>query len=361
MNYNEALNFIINKQSLGILPGLDRILSLLDSMGNPQNKLKIIHVAGTNGKGTIANSIANALTLSGFKTGLFTSPWVCDYREQIQINGNMISKNDFAKYVSAYCEDDCSEFELVTAIMYKYFLDNNVDWAVVECGMGGLEDATNACDSCEIAVLTSIAVDHTAFLGDTIEKIAQQKAGIIKPNCKCVLYPNPKVENIVSDKCNSVGATLIKVPSGDNFKQNNINTVNAVLQELNLPPILSTAKIHARQERRGGVLVDGGHNIDAANALAPMINDEIAIIGMMRDKDVEGYLSIIAPKCKKIITTTPNNPRSMPCDELQQIAKKYCSNVVAVDNPLSAVEQEHTLVCGSFYLARDLRKKLFQT
>ena len=144
MDFNTAENFIINKQSLGIKPGLSRIEKLLRKMGNPQESLKIIHIAGTNGKGSVAAMIANALQKNGFKTGLFTSPWVTEYREQIQINGEFIPKSDFAEYVAAYKDADATEFELLTAIMYKYFADEAVDYAVVECGMGGLGDSTNA-------------------------------------------------------------------------------------------------------------------------------------------------------------------------------------------------------------------------
>ena len=137
MNYNQSLDYITKKQSLGIQPGLSRISALLERMDNPQDKIKIIHIAGTNGKGTVANYIACSLAANGFKVGLFTSPWIFDYREQIQINGEYITKEDFAFYVSKYNENDCTEFEFLTAVMYKYFSDNNVDYAVVECAMGG--------------------------------------------------------------------------------------------------------------------------------------------------------------------------------------------------------------------------------
>lgn len=162
MNYNEALNYIISKQSLGIMPGLDRIKQLLEKMGNPQEDYRIIHIAGTNGKGTVAATIANTLTQYGVKAGLFSSPWVTDYREQIQIDNTFISEADFAEYVEKYKDNACSEFEFLTAIMYKYFSDKKVDYAVVECGMGGLEDATNV-ETENISVITSVALDHTAF------------------------------------------------------------------------------------------------------------------------------------------------------------------------------------------------------
>lgn len=356
MNYNEALKFIASKQSLGIKPGLERIFALLDEMGNPQNDLKIIHIAGTNGKGTVAATIANALAEHGYKTGLFISPWVTDYREQIQINGNFISENDFAEYISRYQNYDATEFELVTAVMYKYFSDKKVDYAVVECGMGGLEDATNT-ENKNIAVITSIALDHTAFLGDTLEEIAYHKAGIIKENCVCVLYPNPACDYVFEKVCKEKNARLVKVKDTGVWYRNNVETVKQVLGLIIEDAEFSVMHLPARQEKIGDILLDGGHNTDAANSLSFVLSGgETAVIGMMADKDIDSYLSIVAPKCKKIITTTPSNPRAISAEELKRIAEKYCPEVVAVDNPADAVNQKGiTLVCGSFFLARDVR------
>lgn len=362
MNYDEALNFIINKQSLGIMPGLARIKKLLSLYGNPQDKIKIIHIAGTNGKGTVANSIANSLADAGYKVGLFTSPWITDYREQIQINGVPISKEIFSGITESFTLSDvgCSEFELVTAMAYIYFQDQKVDWAVIECGMGGLEDATNV-EKKNLSVLTSISLDHTNFLGNTIEEIAKQKAGIIKKNSICILYPNPECEQIIEEVCNIKNSKLIKVEKSDDFRLNNYNTVLQTLRAIGVEcPDVQLAQLTARQQKIGGILVDGGHNVNAAQALAPVINNEIALIGMMKDKNIYGYLSLVAPKCKKIITTSASNSRSMAADELANIAKKYCTDVCAIDNPVDALSFAKanglTLICGSFYLVRDIIK-----
>ena len=184
MIYNEALNFILGKQSLGIMPGLTRIMNLLETMGNPQNEIKIIHIAGTNGKGTVAKTINNALIDSGHKVGLFSSPWIDDYREQIQINNEFISEEDFASYVDKYKDNDCTEFEFLTAIMYKYFADSKVDYAVVECGMGGKGDSTNV-EQSNISVITSISLDHTILLSRLQKKKAEFFAKI--PLVFCIL------------------------------------------------------------------------------------------------------------------------------------------------------------------------------
>lgn len=364
MNYNDALNFIEKKQSLGIKPGLARIMSLLESMDKAQDKIKVIHVAGTNGKGTVSSTIAKCLENAGYKVGLFTSPWVIDYREQIQINGEFIPKNVFADYVDKYKNADATEFELLTGIMYKYFADSHVDYAVIECGMGGKGDATNT-EKHNLSVITSVAVDHTAFLGDTVEKIALEKSGIIRENSTCVLYPNPDCENVFEKVCLKSNTKLVKISDLGDYDKNNLETVNAVLRELKISSryfASETVKLPARCEKIGSVLLDGGHNINSALTLAPKLNGEVAVIGMMRDKDVEGYLSLIAPKCKMIIATTPDNPRSMPCQELAEIAKKYCNNVTFEENPQKAVEiakkSNLSLVCGSFFLAREIRKDL---
>ncbi|MCH5318022.1 MAG: hypothetical protein J1E05_08615 [Eubacterium sp.] len=365
MNYNEALNFIYEKQRLGSVPGLSRIEKLLADMGDPQNDLRIIHIAGTNGKGTVANSIANALIKAGYKVGLFTSPWVIDYREQIQIDGEYISESDFAKYVSEYANAEATEFEFITTIMYKYFSDQAVDYAVVECGMGGEGDATNAVDHSLISVITSVAMDHTDFLGDTLDKIAQQKSGIIKPNSVCVLYPNPECKHIFEAKCNALNSKLINVAEQGNYQKNNIATANAVLSELGIEAKAEIPNIPARQEMMNGIMLDGAHNIDGALALEKNLPNEkiCAVIGMMRDKDVDGYLSHIAPHCDMIITVTPDNPRAMNAGELGDLASKYCGNVI-VENDISKAimllkkQNCFKLICGSFYLARQVRKEL---
>lgn len=363
MNYNEALNFIISKQSLGIQPGLTRISALLEIMGNPQDKLCVIHIAGTNGKGTVANAVANALVKSGYTVGLFTSPWVTDYREQIQLNGRFIPEEVFAAYVDDYKDCDATEFELLTAIMYKYFADSRVDYAVVECGMGGEGDSTNALKHTEISVITSVALDHTNFLGSTLEEIAAQKSGIIKPDSICVLYPNPKCSHIFEKKCEAMNTKLIKIAELGDYRKNNLAVANAVLRELGIVAIAQIPDIPARQERINGIMLDGAHNVDGALALKKNLpNKEItALIGMMHDKDIDGYLSVIAPSCNRIITTTPSNPRAISAKELKAIAEKYCSDVIAIDHPLDAVRQKNiSLVCGSFFLARDVRDYLRQ-
>lgn len=343
------------------MPGLERIKRLLDSMGNPQDNFKIVHIAGTNGKGTISATAADCLIRAGYKVGVFTSPWVIDYREQIQMNHHFIPEETLAYYIDVYKDYDATEFELLTAIMYKYFSDENVDYAIVECGMGGLEDATNV-ERKNLAVISSISLDHTNFLGDTIEEIAVQKAGIIRAHSDCILYPNPECTEIFERICDKLDTTLVKIEDKGNAADNTLVTVNRIFSFLNTHNSLfvsTLANLPARQERIGNILLDGGHNPSAAEYLSYRLCDEVAVIGMMADKDVDSYLSHVAPRCKKIIVVTPGNPRALPAHKLAELAQKYCNDVAVIDNPVDAVRQNGvTLVCGSFFLARDVRETL---
>lgn len=367
MDYSQALKIISKKQSLGIKPGLSRIENLMSVMGNPQNKIKVIHVAGTNGKGMVSATLADALCKQGFKTGLFTSPWITDYTEQIQLNGENISKKTLSSYIEKYCEYDCTEFELLTAIMYKYFYDEKVDYAVVECGMGGREDSTNVVTSPVLSVITKVSVDHTDFLGNSLAEIASHKAGIIKKGCKAVIYPNEECSDFFENYCEKVGAEFVSVSEHGNFKENNLAVVNACLSELKFENVQSCVLLPARQEYlTPDIMIDGAHNLNGALGLRNYIpkNRKItAVIGMMKDKNFDGYLENIAPLCNRIIATTPSNPRALEAKELASYANKYCADVTFIDSPLSAVDAaindyDFLLVCGSFYLARDVRNYL---
>ncbi len=366
MSYSDALNKILSLQSLGIKPGLARIYALLEKLGNPQNKIKVIHIAGTNGKGTVAAAISNALQKSGYKVGLFTSPWITDYREQIQINGEFISETDFQTEFNKLSGDG-TEFESLTAIMYDYFCCQNVDYAVVECGMGGKGDCTNVLEKPELCVLTSIALDHQKFLGDTVEQIAKEKAGIIKHNSNVVLYPN-SCKSVVESYCREMGANLFCVPEYNDVFDNDLATAKLALSVLGISYEVYSPSLPARQEIIGKYLIDGAHNVDGANALKDFLEthkkETIAVIGMMKDKNYNDYLKIIAPYCKKIIATTTSNSRSLLANELADSAKKYCSDVVSINNPHEALKiaqkesTERIMICGSFYLARDVRKDI---
>ena len=187
-NYNKAIDLLTSQGKFYINLGLDRISAVLELLGNPQDKLKCIHVAGTNGKGSVCAIISAVLSKAGMKTGLYTSPHIFEYTERIQINGFDISKEDFTKYIFEICEIadknniHLTEFEILTAVMFKYFADNDVDVVVLETGLGGRFDATNVIKSNLCSIITHIDLDHTERLGNTKSKIAFEKAGIIKPD-----------------------------------------------------------------------------------------------------------------------------------------------------------------------------------
>jgi len=190
LSYKDALEIIHSKGNFSFPAGLERIKKLLEALGNPQNKFKAIHIAGTNGKGSVASMTAEVLKQSGYKTGLFTSPYIIEFRDRIRINGEFISEKDLARLTETVESTGIkvNEFEMITAIGFLYFAEENCDVAVIETGLGGRYDATNTMDNVLVSVITKIGLDHTAILGNTIEKIAEEKCGIIKNSHTVTLH-----------------------------------------------------------------------------------------------------------------------------------------------------------------------------
>jgi len=197
MNYEQALDYIHGIQKFGSKLGLERIKLLCDLLGNPQNELKFIHVAGTNGKGSTCSYIANILRQQGYKAGLYISPFVEDFRERIQINGEYISETEIAEYTAILktCagqipyDNHPTEFEIITAMAFQYFKDRQCDFVVLETGLGGVIDSTNIITAPLVSVITSISFDHMEYLGNTLTEIAEKKCGIIKQGRPVVCYP----------------------------------------------------------------------------------------------------------------------------------------------------------------------------
>ena len=203
MNVHQCIDYIHSKFRKGSIPGLHRMAELLQMLGDPQKELKYIHIAGTNGKGSTAAMTASILNAAGLRAGLFTSPYIYRFHERIQLGGQQIEDADLVEVVNhiyPYAErmaDPPTEFELVCAIAFEYYRRKNADIVVLECGMGGLLDATNIIPAPEVAVITNIGLDHTDALGDTLEKIAEAKAGIFKEGCQAVVYRGtPGVEAV---------------------------------------------------------------------------------------------------------------------------------------------------------------------
>lgn len=414
MNYRQALEYIDSFLVFGSKPGLKRIRNLMKLLGNVQNKLKYIHVAGTNGKGSVCAYTASALTAAGLNTGMFVSPYVYDYSERFQINGEPIPHDELCKIVSEVksvidgIDDEFmpTEFEVVTAIGLLWFYRRKCDVVVLEVGLGGLYDSTNIINTPLCSVICSISLDHTAILGDTVELIAEQKAGIIKPNGKTVMYPigQSGALDVIANTARDMNNELI-VPNTDKLKiigndmhgttaeydglhfttgiagdvqvYNAITAIEAVraafpnVSDKAIASGIAAAKMPARCEiieQSRPIILDGAHNPDGVLTLKNYLTDFIkppitAIIGMMRDKDVDTVLSELAPCFSKIITVTVDNPRSMTAVQLAEIAKKYCDNVVAAESVAKSAEMGlcaggPLVVCGSFYLMSQIRQLL---
>lgn len=419
MNYNEALEFIHSRMKFGSQPGMERIAALCDAFDNPQDKLKFVHVAGTNGKGSTCTMISNMLVAAGYKVGLFTSPFVVDFRERIQVNSEMIPKDAFAKIVERIVpvidelkekNIEPTEFEIITAAAFLYFLEENCDIIVLEVGLGGTLDSTNIIKKSEVSVITSISMDHTDILGDTLLEIAAHKCGIFKEGGHVVGYPQPDftVERFVKEKAKEAGcdythsdlarirlvreefdgSTIIyagctfKIPLSGKHQIYNFSTAISAINVLknngwnvsakNMIDGISALKIPARVEivsKDPLVIIDGGHNAEGIDALCYALkkyySDKkiIAVFGMMRDKNYKYCAEKLAPLCEKIYTTTVSNPRSLTAKELADEIKTHGIKAKAVDNCAKAYEKalkkadknSVVLVCGSLYLASDIK------
>lgn len=418
MNYVQAINYIHSLNRFGIHPGLERIEELCRAVGNPQDRLKFVHVAGTNGKGSTSTMIAGALTASGKKTGLFTSPFVSEFLERIQIDGSPCDKAVFAQCVTelepivaemATRDMQPTEFEVITAAAFLIFEREKCDICVLEVGLGGRLDSTNVIDTPLVSVIASISLDHTAILGETVEEISKEKCGIIKENGKTVCYPWQEKEafDVINDTCERMNNSLF-IPNvrgiiavenridGVKFTYNSTeyklsmsgeyqvyNAVTAIeacrvlgLDEKSIKQGIEAAKVPARMEVISTsplVLLDGGHNEDGGKAVAEsltsMLNGKriFAVIGMMADKNVESYLEKVASLCSFVAATTvADNSRAMSAKELEEKANKYCKNTKHFNSAQEAIEYARKnisdydclLVCGSLYLAGEVRNQL---
>ncbi len=419
MNYNEALDFIHSRLKFGSQPGMERISALCEAFDNPQDKLKYVHVAGTNGKGSTCNMISKILEAAGYKVGLFTSPFILDFRERIQVNSEMIPKEEFAEIVEKIIpvvEDlkkkdiNPTEFEIITIAAFLYFLKAGCDVVVLEVGLGGTLDSTNIIKQSEVSVITSISMDHTDILGDTILKIAEHKCGIFKAGGHVVGYPQPDftVERYIKEKARAAGcdythsdlarmrlvreepdgSTVIyagctfKIPLTGKHQLYNFSTAASAVNVLktkgwnistkNMLDGVARLKMPARIETVSTdplVIVDGGHNAEGFDALCLTLKTHfkdkkiIAVFGMMRDKDYMYCAEKLAPLCEKIYTTTVSNPRSLTAKELAAVLKDFGAKAKPVDDCGKAYKKalkkadENTLVlvCGSLYLASDIK------
>ena len=361
MTLDEALYYIHSVCWKGSVPGLERISALLDKMGHPERKLKFIHVTGTNGKGSTCAMLANMFTKAGYKTGLYTSPYLIRFNERIQIDGVQIPDEEVCRiteYIKPLADsvfEQPTEFEMVTALGFEYFARQGCDLVVCEVGMGGEFDATNVILPPEVAVICNIGLDHTEVLGDTLEKIAATKSGIIKSGCDAVIYrEKPSVEAVIESRCKEVGARLHKADFADihllshdltgqvfdweRFKRLKLPllgdhqlhnaavalTAATVMQQRGwkltdeqIREGLATVRWPGRFDVRRSdplFIIDGGHNPQCIQALVKNIQDYLAdrpltiLTGVLADKDYNCMYRDVAPYAKEFITITPGNP-----------------------------------------------------
>ena len=367
MTYENALKKIHSLLSFGARPGLDRILTLLDRMGNTQDKLKYIHVAGTNGKGSTCAMLSSVLVASGYKTGLFISPYITDFRERIQINNKMISKETLANAVEETfpliekLQSEgiiITEFEYVNAIEFYIHANENCDVVVLETGMGGLLDCTNVINPPLCSVITKIGLDHTAVLGDTIEKIAEQKCGIIKSgslavtskqteNAMSVIEQTTQKLNvplIKSDciKINVISETLegsvfeyssrkIHLNLAGKHQLENAKTALAAIESVRRRELLeitdedisigfAKAVNPARFEllsKNPIVILDGAHNPNGIEALKNAVSNFLdgekitCVMGMLADKDIDSSIKLLDGIFESVYTVPVDNPRTI--------------------------------------------------
>lgn len=429
MNYEEALKYISDTYKFGSKLGLDNIKKLTELLGNPQDKYKIIHIAGTNGKGSTSNMTHDVLMASGYKVGLFISPYLQEFTERIQINKKHIDKESLSRITGLVKEkveimikeghNHPTEFEIVTAIGFKYFEEQNIDFLVLEVGLGGRFDATNAISNSLISVITSISYDHTEYLGDTLEKIAFEKAGIIKENNDVVIYPqeqnivdviceqaklkNSRVHLVNKDNIKLIhtdieGQTLTYLDKSifnlENFKINllgehqiyNCLTVLKILELLkekgynitedSIRNGLLSCKFIGRFEvihKDPIIILDGGHNINGVEyfvkAIKRYFGDKKIILfyGMLKDKRPEIVLDYLIDISKEIYTLTPNNPRAIAANDLANLIKDKDSTIKvkalnSYEEILPIVKSAHKDECiacvGSLYMIGDIRTLL---
>ncbi len=416
MNYSEALSYIHSISWKGSVLGLGRTQELLHKLGNPEKRLRFIHIAGTNGKGSTAAMLSSVLQSAGYRAGLYTSPFINRFNERMQIDQQCISDDELAeltaevKPIADGMADHPTEFELITAIGMVYFARHACDIVVLEVGMGGALDSTNVIDVPEVAVITAMGMDHVRELGPTMADIACAKAGIIKAGGDVVSYGgNSEADAVFERICRERGARLhqpdfaaivpgpfgldgqrfsygawddIRIPLAGSYQMQNAAVVLTTIDVLrNKGWKISDAAVYAGMAgthwpARFEVLchdpvfiVDGGHNPHGiratADSLKRLFPDRriVFLVGVMADKDVESILGLVAPLAERFFTVRPDNPRAMAADELARRIEKLgvpaepCASVEEGVRRALALARPNGVACalGSLYMSGDVR------
>lgn len=394
MTYDEAIAYIHGTLKFGSKLGLHNIGTLLGLMGDPQKKLRFVHVAGTNGKGSTTAFIANILMEAGYRTGIYTSPFIQRFTERIRVGNEEITRDELAEITAfvrtnvdrmlAMGENHPTEFEIVTAVAFEYYYRRECDIVVLEVGLGGRFDSTNIIDTPELAVITTISYDHTDRLGKTIPEIAFEKAGIIKPGGDVVIYGQGREACQVFEKaCAERGARLYRTDfsgverhefgiDGQVFSFNGYNRLKIGLlgsHQINNAAVAIKAaeilrlrgyKITEGAIRRGlentkwpgrlevlqrdpVFLIDGAHNPEGAMVLRKALDEYFPgrpvtlIMGVLGDKDYTTMMEAVLPAARRLIAVTSNSPRALPAKDLARAAASYCNNIQISDTIENAV------------------------
>ena len=419
MNAEQAIAYIHSVCWKGSIPGLGRTQELLEKMGNPEKKLKFVHIAGTNGKGSTAAMTASILSKAGYRTGLYTSPYIYRFHERIQVDGVEISDEDLTEiteYVKPLADSMAqspTEFELVCCIAFEYFYRKKCEIVVLEVGMGGAWDATNVIEVPEVAVITNIGLDHTEYLGDTVEKIAETKSGIFKPHGHAVVYRStPSVEAVYERVCAERDVSLRKadfdglvlkahtlegqvfdcgsrknlvLPLLGGHQLHNASVVLSIadtligegwkISEQNIYDGIRDVRWPGRFDivcRKPLFIIDGGHNPQCIEALVKNIRDYlagkkvIALTGVLADKDYADMYKPVMPLVDRFVCITPPNPRKLEAEQLARYLRKAGAQAQASERILDGVKKamelagkDGVVLCfGSLYSIGGIRDAL---
>lgn len=373
MNYEDSIKLITSKGMFYVDLGLDRISAALEKLGNPQDDLKYIHVAGTNGKGSVCTILDAILREAGYKTGLYTSPHIWEYTERIRICGQDILKEKFAEYVEIITNlgIHLTEFEILTIMMFLYFKEQNVDIVILETGLGGRFDATNVIKNNLCSIITHIDLDHTERLGKTKEEIAFEKAGIIKKNCPVITSSGYEAIKDKADKEDSlfilttpfVNPAFVDALSlkGNHQVENlalAINAINLLFKNIDDKTIISglnKVKNPCRFEyfEDRNLIVDACHNPNGVSALRENLDwffpeeSRRFVFGCLKNKDYEKMMSILFREGDEIYINEFDYPNAANYEELAEkchyLTKKYTDKTILTPDKLN-------IICGSFYM-----------
>ncbi len=385
MDYNETLKYINNTPKFSKILGNSDLERLLESLGNPQDKLKFIHIAGTNGKGSTAAMTASILMAAGYKTGLYTSPFIEVFNERIRVNGKNIPDAELAEIATLVKSEidnlgiEISVFAQITAMAFIYFEREKCDYVVLETGLGGRLDATNVIKTPSVCAITKIGLDHTEYLGDTIEKITAEKCGIIKKSVPVVTTACQtfKALSVIEKFCENEEAPLTVAEEVCNYElslkgayqKSNASVAVAISRILGIPEVhiktglLNTHWIARFEYLSDNLILDGAHNPDGIfsliSSLKKLQKPVIFVVAMMEDKDFAESAKMLDDFSDSVIVTEINIPR---CISSQKLAKEFASPNIepdcrkAAELALSlAGDDKIVCICGSLYLAGEIR------